>query len=201
MAAVLLVLAPEFGGLAFGPFTAGGVRLGSDPAQCTITLHPSLGVRPLHAQLSVQADGRALLQPVEVGAMVYVFSGGGRGAEVRGHATLSPGDAFSLASPTGPRFTLTLDQTAAAPPPGARLPRGAERLSAGSLAAEARRQAGAAAHLGPLASLSTFGYRLKSGALTQPRVVVGLIFGLGGLLVTGCGGLVAAVAALLHHTP
>lgn len=196
-----LSLAPEFGGQVFGPFPPGTVLLGSDGAQCTLALHPNMGVRPVHAQLVVQPDGRALVQPVDVAGAVYVHRPGRAPERLRSAAPLAAGEAFSLASADGVRFTLGLME---GPPMGAvqqgssGRPRGADRLSAASLGAEARRQADVELQrVAPVAGARQLGYQLKSGALFQPRNVVALIIAVGGALVMGCGGIGAAVFAWL----
>ncbi len=193
-----LSLAPEFGGQVFGPFPAGTVLLGSDGAQCTLTLHPSMGVRPVHAQLVLQPDGRALIQPVDMAGAVFLHRAGRPGERLRSAAPLAPGEAFSLASADGVRFTLGLQEAAPAMMPSASRPRGADRLSAGALGAEARRQADVELQrIGSVAGARQLGYQWKSGALFQPRNVVALIVAVGGALVMGCGGVGAAVFAWL----
>ena len=44
-AIVTLGLDPQYGGTVFGPFQSTTVVLGSEPSQCTITLHEGMGVR------------------------------------------------------------------------------------------------------------------------------------------------------------
>lgn len=195
-----LALAPEFGGQIFGPFPPGTIRLGSDGSQCALALQASLGIRPVHAQLTVQPDGRALLAPVEVAGAVFVHRGGRPPERLGSAAYLSPGEAFSLASADGVRFTLGLMDGPSAPMPSAARPQGAGRLSADSLAAEARRQADASLQtIGAVAGARQFGYQAKSGALFQPRNVVAAIVAIGGAAVMGCGGLGTVIYAWLRH--
>jgi len=195
-----LALAPEFGGQVFGPFAAGTIRLGSDGSQCALALQASLGIRPVHAQLTVQPDGRALLAPVEVAGQVFVHRPGRPPERLGSAVNLSPGEAFSLASPDGVRFTLGLMDTPAAQMPSAARPRGADRLSANSLAAEARRQADASLQtMGAVAGARQLGYQAQSGALFQPRNVVAAIVAIGGAAVMGCGGLGTVIYAWLRH--
>lgn len=193
-----LALGPEFGGQVFGPFAAGTVLLGSDGAQCALALHPSLGVRPVHAQLIVQPDGRALIQPVDVSAPVFIHRIGRAPERLRTASPLAPGEAFSLATADGVRFTLGL-QEVAAPSPAAARPRGADRLSAASLGAEAKRQVDVELQrVGSIAGARQLGYQWKSGALFQPRNVVALIVAVGGAALVGCGGLATALFAWLR---
>lgn len=199
MISASLALAPEFGGTVFGPFPPGVITLGSDPS-CTLALHASLGLRPTHAQLVVQPDGRAVIQPAEAAAVVVVFASGRPPNRLRSAATLSPGDAFALGGPEGARFTLQVATAAAQASPAAGRPRGMDRLSAGSLAAEARRQADVGLQtMGPFQELRRAGFRLRSGALLQPRYIVGALVVIGGGLMTGCGGIFALLAAWWRH--
>lgn len=194
---VTLALSPEFGGQVFGPF-AGTVLLGSDGQQCALALHPSLGVRPVHAQLIVQPDGRALVQPVDQAGAVFVHRIGRAPERLRSAAPLSPGEAFSLATADGVRFTVGVQEAQTYATPAAARPRGADRLSAASLGAEARRQADVELQrIGSVAGARKLGYQLKSGALFQPRNVVALIVAVGGAALVGCGGLVTAAIAWL----
>lgn len=201
MITATLVLAPEFGGAVFGPFPPGVVTLGSDPG-CTLALHPSLGLNRQHAQLVVQADGRAVIQPAEANAVVLVMAGGRPPNRLRSAATLSPGDSFVLGGPDGPRFTLQVQtaQIQQSASGAAARPRGMNRLSADSLAAEARRQADVSLQtMGPFQEIRRAGFRLRSGALLQPRYVVSALVVIGGALFTGCGGIIAAIVAWGRH--
>jgi hypothetical protein len=84
--------------------------------------------------------------------------------------------------------------------PSAARPHGAGRLSADSLAAEARRQADASLQtIGAVAGARQLGYQAQSGSLFQPRNVVAAIVAIGGAAVMGCGGLGTVIYAWLRH--
>lgn len=193
-----LSLAPEFGGQVFGPFPAGTVLLGSDQSQCALALHPSLGIRPVHAQLIVVPDGGVILQPVDTAGPVFAHPAGRRPERLRGATRLAPGDAFSLATADGVRFTVGIQE--AAPVAAAARPQGMGRLSTASLGREAVRQVDVALQTaGPVAGARKLGFQWKSGALFQPRNVVALVIALGGAMIVGCGGLATAIFAWLRH--
>lgn len=197
MPAWTLNLAPEFGGVPFGPFQDSTIYLGSDNTRCQIVLHPSLGVRPVHASVSFHGGG-AMVSPVEMSGAVFAAPRGQvQGASLRGSTNLAVGDGFALVSATGPRFTLAPASQVAAPPPplgGLLPPSAARRLTPGAFQAEVGRVADRELHrMGPFATVSKLGYQLRSGALTQPRVVVGLVVGGGAFLFASCGGLASAV--------
>ena len=189
-AIVTLGLDPQYGGTVFGPFQSTTIVLGSEPSQCTITLHEGMGVRSTHAQLIVQPDGVCVLQPTDIAGPVYIF--GPKGPErLRGAARLGHGESFALVASDGIRFTVgVVQQTFTATPASAR-PIGAGRLSAPALVAEAKRQIDATAQtIGPVATARKAGYRAKTGAMFQPRQLVGVVFILGFMAIMSCGGMV-----------
>ena len=196
-----LLLSPAFGGLAFGPFPNGTMLLGSDGQRCAVTLLASLGIAPVHAQLTWHGDGSATIQPAERGAAIFRV-GGARVETIASPVRLRPGEAFALGSAQGPAFTLatSIPGQPAAPPPGAarRPATGRDRLSAGSLGREVQRQVNTEAQRN-FGFLSQLGFAARSGALLQPRYVVGALIAVGGTMVVGCGGLLAAAAAWLHR--
>ncbi len=203
MHATLLQLAPEFGGTVFGPFPPGPVALGSDASRCAVALAPAVGARPIHCWVTPAPDGSWFLQPAEAGAALYVLGPGGARA-VTTAVPLRAGEAFAIGHPQGPRFTV---QAAASPggaavgsaAPGASRAGGRRPPTAADMAAEVRRQASVyAMSSGPFAPLVHLFYRAKSGALWQPRYIVGAIIGLFGFLFAGCGGLFAILARHLH---
>jgi len=198
MSATFLTLSPEFGGTRFGPFGPGSVGLGSDASQCTVVLSPQTGVQPVHAWLTVTGSGW-VLQPAVTGAAIFVSQGGREFQPVGSQAQLSPGDAFVLAHAQGVRFILEVGPMPAADS-GVAGPRhrGRRPPTAGDMAREVRRQAGVSAMThGPLAEISKLFFRARSGALFQPRYVVGALIAVGGLAVTGCAGLVTALTQIL----
>lgn len=192
-----LLLDPAQGGTRFGPFVGVWAHLGSDAAQCHIVLPAALGVWPVHCMVGPAPQGGVMVQGAAVGAAVFVDTGGGP-RPVAGSALVPPGCAIVVASPQGPRFFVEAAAGAGAPGPGLRAAaagRGPRSLPTGAqMAAELKRQAGVAAMTtGPLAQLSSWWFRARSGALLHPRVVVGAAVAAGGAALVACAGLGAAV--------
>jgi hypothetical protein len=190
------------------------VSLGSDPQQCHVVLPAELGVYPVHLWVSPGEDGTFVLQPADTRAPVFSHAMG-TPMPVEGAARLNSGQAFSLVAPDGPKFILEFAPTGAkaqaqsghgvqqaaqsqggGQPAGRGRAKGGRRLpSAGDFAREAKRQAGVSIMTqGPLAQFSHLFYRLRSGALLQPRYIIAGLVGLGGIFFTACSGL----AAFLH---
>ncbi|MEZ4234657.1 MAG: hypothetical protein R3F59_00510 [Myxococcota bacterium] len=108
--ATFLQLAPEFGGTKFGPFDVVEIRLGSDPGASEITLPETLGVAPQHVKVLRQQDNSFIVAPVDKTAPVYFFRAGtARGKQVTSPMAVQSGDAFSLVTPEGPRFTILVE--------------------------------------------------------------------------------------------
>ncbi len=191
---MFLELAPEFGGTRFGPFPQ-GAALGSDSSRCHITLPAAMGIAPVHAWISPAGAGW-VVRAVEASAAIFVVYGGnGAPAPVRGSAPISAGDAVMLGNPQGPRFTLAL------PPPAVHSARGGPRQlpTAGAMAQEVKRQVGVGVMTsGSGAQVSQLLYKLRSGALLQPRYIIAGILGLGTAAAAGCSGLAAVIWGLLH---
>ena len=196
--AFFLLLDPAQGGVRFGPFDGAWAHLGSDPQQCHIVLPAALGIWPVHCLVGPGPQGGVLVQGAAVGAAVFVDTGGGP-RPVAGSAMVPPGGAIVLASPQGPRFFVEVAGVApGAAPAGLRAAaqgRGPRSLPTGAqMAAELKRQAGVAAMTaGPLAQLSSWWFRARSGALLHPRVVVGAAVAAGGAALVACAGFGAAV--------
>jgi len=199
-------LTRQFGGTRFGPFDGPYVALGSDAQQCHIVLPRELGVVPVHCWITLEPGGTFVVQPGEQGAYVYSHSHG-TPAVVTSADRLQSGQQFSLVAPDGPRFLVEAAPATATPglgtaqqgrggrsAPGRRPGRGMP--TAGDMLHEVRRQAGVHLMTGPLAQFSHLFHRARSGALFQPRYIIGAVIGLGGMLVTACSGL----ATFLHLT-
>ncbi|MEC8424356.1 MAG: hypothetical protein VX000_11310, partial [Myxococcota bacterium] len=194
-------------GTRFGPFEGRFIALGSDAEQCHIVLPAELGVYPVHCWVTVEAGGAFVIQPAEREGYVYSHALG-TPTVIGGAARLSSGQQFSLVSPDGPRFVVESGAAAAVPGLGmarqgigGRQPTGrraGRRLpNAGDMLDEVKRQVGVRLMTdGPFAQLGHLFHRARSGALFQPRYVVGALIALFGVLVTACSGL----AALLHIT-
>jgi hypothetical protein len=211
-------LTREFGGTRFGPYDGTYVSLGSDPQQCHVVLPAELGVYAVHLWISPGEDGTFVLQPADTRAPVFSHAMG-TPMPVEGAARLNSGQAFSLVAPDGPKFVL--EYAPAGANAQAQFGRGVQAAaqgqshghggrqqggrgrtlggrglpSAGDFAREAKRQAGVSLMTtGPLAQFSHLFYRLRSGALLQPRYIIAGLVGLGGIFFTACSGL----AAFLH---
>ncbi len=196
-----LELAPEFGGTTFGPFEGVEIRLGSDPAQNDITLPESLGVVSAHLKLLRQEDGSLILAPVDRAAPVYLFRPGTFEPKlVTSPTAIRNGDAFSLVTPEGPRFTLMVEGDQKAIAEAARKSQGpawarnleSSRLRRG-LIEEIRRRGFAAV---VSTSIGNAGIRafsmITTGQIFRPIYIVSGIMMLSGWLFAGtaaCGAL------------
>ncbi len=66
------------------------------------------------------------------------------------------------------------------------------------MAQEVKRQIGVSAMTsGPFAQLSQLFFRLRSGALLQPRYLIGGLIALGGVLLSGCAGIAGLILSQL----
>lgn len=199
-------LTRQFGGTRFGPFDGPYVALGSDAQQCHIVLPAELGVYPVHCWITLDPGGSFVIQPVEREGYVYSHAMG-TPAVVEGAVRLNNGQQFSLVAPDGPRFVV--EAGAATPglgvaqqgqggrsPAGRRGGRSGRGMpTAGDMLHEVKRQAGVRLMTqGPFSQFSHLFHRARSGALFQPRYIIGAVIALGGMAVTACTGL----AALLH---
>ncbi len=186
-----LRLAPEFGGTRFGPFEGLEVRLGSNGERCHIVLSESLGVLPEHAKLLRQRDNSLIVTPAERTATIFLWKPGERRpSQVLTPTAVRPGDAFSLVTADGPRFIIELDVL----PPEIvekraeekKVRSGRRRLTAGTLAAEGKRQAITTllTH-GPAQMASRAWVFIKSGSIYQPRNIFLGVAILGGYIFGG----------------
>jgi hypothetical protein len=197
MAAAVFTLAlpPELGGAVFGPFEGVMVAIGTDASKCNITLNPAPGLVGVHAFIAPRAPGQYTVQATEYGAEVYVFQGA-RAARIDGSATLKVGDRFALGDAGGPRVIVGEPEagtTSAGQSAGraSDLRLGGRRMpTAGDLQNELQRQAMTnLMRQKPIAEAARGFWRVKSGAIFQPRYIIGAVVGLGSLMVAGCGGL------------
>ncbi|MCK6524339.1 hypothetical protein L6R49_23280 [Myxococcota bacterium] len=197
MAAAVFTLAlpPELGGAVFGPFEGVMVAIGTDASRCNITLNPGPGLMPVHAFIAPRAPGQYTVQATEYGAEVYVFQGA-RATRIDGSATLKVGDSFALGDAGGPRFIVgepAPGQGVASQSAGraSDLRLGGRRMpTAADLQNEVQRQAmSELMRQKPIADAARGYWRVKSGAIFQPRYIIGAVVGLGSVMVAGCGGL------------
>ena len=181
-----LQLPPEMGGTRFGPFRGGIVQIGTDNRQCQIVLQPTPGIAPVHVTVAVQGPGSYLVQPIQRGFGLFVVRAGGGMSPVAAAVQASAGDTLVVGTPSGPRFTLTYEE-ASVQVNGARQTQqrqGGASGFAGRLGQELMRQQKARWLMrNPLyREYYRLSHRYRSGALTNPRVLVGLLLGGGGAL-------------------
>jgi hypothetical protein len=206
MATTYLDLPPNMGGTQFGPFQ-GTIQIGSDPQQCQIVLNQQMGIAPVHVTIADQGDGNYMVAPAQRGFGLFLARGGGAGVQPIGGATqATTGDAIILGNPGGPRFTLRYVQGA-----GAGVPHGAAGARGGGsmgdrVAREIWRQESARLMMRNrwFRDLSQMWYRYRTGAMTNPRILVGLISSIVVMFMAGvasCGGIFAALqhGLLGHH--
>jgi len=176
-----LLLAPEFGGTKFGPFSGMEIRLGSDPSRNDVVLPEALGVLPEHVRVLSQGNDSFIVAPTERTAGVYVWRAGQRAKQiltpmaVTGGADTFTADAFSLVTADGPKFYIVREEVKkAAGEMGNSIAKAKKRLSSGSILEEIKRVGIVwlvTTELGKMGRvLYTF---FRSGAFLHPRYVVG----------------------------
>lgn len=211
-----LQLPPQQGGTRFGPFPAGVIQLGTDPNHCQISLAATPGIAPIHVMISPMGGGRFNVQPIQQGLELHLIQRGQTQLwPIQGPTTATQGDAVVIGGAGGPTFTLQWEDPVVAAGPVARGPtgaapgiapgsggfggpRGRSNNLASGIGAEMQRQAFARVlgRAGPLRDIYHMMYRLRSGALTNPRVIVGVIGTMAAGFVavaTSCAGLVGAI--------
>ncbi len=198
MASTYLDLPPEMGGTQFGPFQ-GTVQIGSDGDRCQIVLNPQMGVADVHVLVHDRNGGRYTVSPAQKGYGLFLVRAGSEKLEpVSGGVDASAGDAIVLGNPNGPRFRIRREEKAAAGSasrPGAG--RGGRGLASGVMGEMMRVQRAKLMMNNPLyRAYRQATFRWRSGALTNPRVLVALIGSVVGLIAAGtlsCGGILYAV--------
>ncbi|MFT7518027.1 MAG: hypothetical protein ACI9MC_000151 [Kiritimatiellia bacterium] len=192
-----LTLTPEFGGTKFGPFS-GTINLGTDGGRCQIVLAASSGIQPLHAMITDTGTAWQV-QPVQMGAPVFLRKPNGRVLPVTMAVQAAPGDAVVLGSQSGP--ALLLSRASVAPVGGAAGGGGSRRggkLSTDAFSREARRQVESTLITMPYGREAyRFYTRLRSGSFMRPRYIIGAVGGLVFVVGTGCVGCLGTVAAWL----
>lgn len=217
-----LQLPPEMGALRFGPFP-GAVQFGSDARRCQIVLDPSHGVFPVHAGLAPLGNQKYSVTPATADGKVFLIPYGQAHAwPVNGPVEAKVGDFVVLGTPHGPRFQIQ-DGAPTGPAPtagqivaNARATGGEAGLVQGmnqmitdvfrptsqGLGAEARRRAESAAIASSGTWRAAYGtwHRLKTGVLTNPLALVGILIGVIGVIGTGsvsCTGIFWVLADFL----
>ena len=185
-----LRLSPEFGGTRFGHFEQRVVRLGSDPG-CDIAIAQGFGVAPEHVQVLFDGPNNIIVAPADRAADVYLWKPNAPRPElVTTPTAIRPGESFALATPTGPRFIIEMDdlpeelQAARAAAGGPRI--GGRKLTAKSMGDEVKRQAWTSLLvLGPMQLAQRAWIFVKSGAILQPRNIILGVTILGGYIIGG----------------
>ncbi|MCO4744572.1 MAG: hypothetical protein KC912_07285 [Proteobacteria bacterium] len=195
-----LQLAPEQGGTRFGPFPSGVIQLGSAARTCQIVLNTP-GVAPVHAMITAMGGGSFTVQPTQQGLGLFLMQRGQTHLwPVEAPITASAGDRIFIGSPEGAAFDLQWQEdapAAIASGPTSHAPRPGNSMGSG-IAAELQRQAFSKtlAKAGPLREIYHLYYRARSGALSNPRVLLSILGSVAvGLmtLATGCAGLLTAL--------
>lgn len=180
MAATYLQLPEALGAVKYGPFH-GAITIGSDPAQCSLSLDPNQGVHPVHATLTPQASGSYVLAPSLPEAGVFLQPKGQAHLwPVRSPVSASQGDVVVFGTPMGPRFTIQRDEeSSSSEASGSGLGRRA--------ASEAGRQltARVLSVPGPVREVYHMIHRLRTGSLSNPQTTVAVVFGV--ITVMGAG--------------
>jgi hypothetical protein len=207
--ATFLALPADLGGTTFGPFTDGTVTVGTDPDRCQLVLNADTGLQPVHAWISPTGHCWTV-QPASRGAAVFLRRGV-TVAAVTAPVQAFPGDVICLGRDDGVRFILQGNPMREAPsPPIATGPTGAgptpvldspassdapragrrRAPTAQQMQEEVKRQAGVAMFSnGPLAFINQVVFRGRSGALLQPRYIVGAVVAVGMFFMSSCAGL------------
>ena len=182
-----LQLPPEMGGTRFGPFRSGIVQIGTDGSQCQIVLQASMGIAPVHVTVAIQGPGTYLVQPVQRGFGLFLQRRGGGMSPVAAAVQASAGDTLIVGTPAGPRFTIAYEQPAPTQQRGGRPQQGGGSGFMGRLGNEVMRQQRARWMMrNPLyRQYYQLTHRYRTGALTNPRVMTGLILGGIGMLMAG----------------
>ena len=193
-----LQLPPEMGGTRFGPFRSGIVQIGTDRSQCQIVLQPQMGIAPVHVTVAIQGPGTYLVQPVQRGFGLFLQRRGGGMSPVAAAVQASAGDTLIVGTPGGPRFTLSHEEPAKAPA-ARRNTRGGGNNMLGRIGNELiRRQKAQWIMRNPLyRQYYQLSHRYRSGALSNPRVLTGLILGLAGFVFAGGTACLGSLGVLL----
>ena len=218
MSQTFLTLAPEHGGIKFGPFMGGAIQFGSDRGLCQIALDPSTGAAPCHAVLTDQGNGSYVLAPVQRNYQVFALhKSTGRLSPIMNPTPMGPGDSIVIGSPQGPRFTIERTgaghgqaYAAAGRPPGfppgagprggfgGGLPNHRGQPLGTALGKEAKRQAEVyfLTQIPGYRVAYQWWYRAKTGSLMHPRNIITLIVTLLGFIFVSGAACLSGLAAL-----
>lgn len=102
-----LQLPPQMGGTRFGPFPAGIIYIGSDPARCQIVLNAAQGVFAVHCIISDMGNGTYTIGPTQQNLKLFLVKKGEQKAwPVQAAVQANPGDWIVVGSEAGPRFEI-----------------------------------------------------------------------------------------------
>lgn len=195
-----LQLPPEMGGTRFGPFRGGIVQIGTDNGQCQIVLQKQMGIAPVHVTLAIQGPGSYLVQPVQRGFGLFLQRSGGGMAPVSSAVQANAGDTLIVGTPAGPRFSISYEE-AQAVKSGSRPGAGSAKSGfMGRMGSELMRQQRARWIMrNPLyRQYYQLTHRYRTGALSNPRVLTGLLIGLSGVIFAGGTACVGGLGLLLR---
>ena len=216
LAKTYLQLPAQLGGLRFGPFVS-TILIGSDPQQNQIVLDSGHGVYPSHATIHDLGNGSYTLSPVQPQCQVFLIQEGQQQVwPVKAPVQANPGDMVIFGTPQGPRFQIQRDdpnaKSAAQIAAEARAKggeagfiHGANALidnvmgpaNRGGIGGEMERVAKARLMTrSPFREMYGVYTRVRTGALTDPRYIVGALMVVATAVMGGtvsCTGLFAAL--------
>lgn len=192
--AIYLTLAPEFGGTRFGPYEGMEVRLGSAPDRSNIVLPESFGVAKDHAKVMRSQDTGLVVAPAERTAAVWVWKNDARRpVQILTATAVRSGDSFALVSPDGPKFSVEI-----APLPAEMIQaRRSSNKGIKGLTGDRLAQAGWSLFMArlyafsPVQMVASLYYRVKSGAIFNPRNFLLMIMGGAAMVGPMVGGAIA----------
>lgn len=202
MKQTFLQLSPEQGGHRFGPFKPGAVYFGTDRSKCQIMLDASSGLAPCHAVLTIAPDGSYTVSPTDRSHALYVVKANSSSAlPIMNPVSINPGDALILGSTQGAKFVLEAAGIGRNPPPGMAGRRPGQPGYADAFGQEVQRriETNMLTKVPLFRLLNEYWYKYKTGVLSQPRNVIGLVVLLIGFLGTGCVGCFGALFAALSQ--
>lgn len=178
--AIYLTQTAEFGGQRFGPYEGMEVRLGSSPERSNIVIPEFFGVAKDHARVLRAQDTGLVIAPSERTAGVWLWKADARRpVQVVSATAMRSGDAIALGSPDGPRFVVEI----APLPADVVAKRKSSKRGIGNLTGDKLAQAGWSLFLARLYAFSPIGmamnvwYRIKSGAIFNPRNFLLMLMG------------------------
>ena len=206
-----ITLPKEQGGTKFGPFPAIPLAIGTDHRQCHLAIHQDSGAEPLHVWLSPAGSDSWLVQPASDIAAVFAIVQGLL-VEVESSQTIRGGDSIVLVERDGITLTVGSPLAVQAMEPssvhhdqivGSNLsygPAGGSGIhsgiqsgrgpSAGAIGREVQRQISTNMMTnGTFRQMAQGLFMFRSGALSNPRVIIGGVIAVMVLLGTLCGGI------------